>query len=177
MKLARNFSKWTRVHLYRRNRISLLCNSNDPWTTINERVSTVPNRITVTKDIIFYYLQVLHKVLSSGHRRYSLLPSRAPYNLSEGASRTRSRHQLINPKRNRRAAFNASDCEDNSSGGEEEFTQVKNFFLSSFLWNTMWIYIWCFKFKSFTQIRIFFFFRYFELFCEYMNIWNVCLIF
>lgn len=132
-------------------------------------VSTVPNRITVTKDIIFYCLQVLHKVLSSGHRRYSLLPSRAPYNLSEGASRTRSRHQLINPKRNRRAAFNASDCEDNSSGGEEEFTQVKNFFLSSFLWNTMWIYIWCFKFKSFTQIRIFFFFRYFELFCEYMK--------
>ncbi|XP_017760534.1 PREDICTED: LON peptidase N-terminal domain and RING finger protein 3 [Eufriesea mexicana] len=68
-------------------------------------------------------IKVLYKVLSSGHRRYSL-PSRAPYNLTEGASRTRSRHQLMNPKRNRRAALNVSDCEDNSSGGEDEFTQT-----------------------------------------------------
>lgn len=141
-------------------------------------VSTVPNRITVTKDIIFYCLQVLHKVLSSGHRRYSLLPSRAPYNLSEGASRTRSRHQLINPKRNRRAAFNASDCEDNSSGGEEEFTQVKNFVpFFTFVKYYVNLHLSSFKFKSFTQIRIFFFFRYFELFCEYMKrIMNLYLI-
>ncbi|KOX72599.1 LON peptidase N-terminal domain and RING finger protein 3 [Melipona quadrifasciata] len=67
-------------------------------------------------------IKVLYNVLSSGYRRYGL-PFRTPYNLTEGASRTRSRHQLMNPKRNRRAALNASDCEDNSSGGEEDFTQ------------------------------------------------------
>lgn len=123
--------------MYRRNRISLLCKSNDPWILGQQLTNefTVPNHITITKDVVCYCLQVLHKVLSSGHRRYSLLPSRAPYNLTEGASRTRSRHQLINPKRNRRAAFNASDCEDNSSGGEEEFTQVRIFFLSSLILN------------------------------------------
>lgn len=123
--------------MYRRNRISLLCKSNDPWILEQQLTNefTVPNHITITKDVVCYCLQVLHKVLSSGHRRYSLLPSRAPYNLTEGASRTRSRHQLINPKRNRRAAFNASDCEDNSSGGEEEFTQVRIFFLSSLILN------------------------------------------
>lgn len=85
------------------------------------------DRIRITKGIAWYCLQVLYKVLSSGHRRYSL-PSRAPYNLTEGASRTRSRHQLMNPKRNRRAALNISDCEDNSSGGEDEFAQVRIFF-------------------------------------------------
>lgn len=123
--------------MYRRNRISLLCKSNDPWILEQQLTNefTVPNHITITKDVVCYCFQVLHKVLSSGHRRYSLLPSRAPYNLTEGASRTRSRHQLINPKRNRRAAFNASDCEDNSSGGEEEFTQVRIFFLSSLILN------------------------------------------
>lgn len=100
---------------------------------LGQRTRFSPFQITLQLqkiDIICYCLQVLHKVLSSGHRRYSLLPSRAPYNLTEGASRARSRHQLINSKRNRRAAFNASDCEDNSSGGEEEFTQVRIFFLS-----------------------------------------------
>lgn len=117
----------------RKNGIS--CDSNDPRQQLANEAFTVPNRVTITKDVICYCLQVLHKVLSSGHRRYSLLPSRAPYNLTEGASRTRSRHQLINPKRNRRAAFNASDCEDNSSGGEEEFTQVRVFFLSSVILN------------------------------------------
>lgn len=66
---------------------------------------------------------MLYKVLSTGHRRYGV-QSRAPYNLTEGASRARTRHQLLNSKRNRRAVLNGSDCEDNSSGGEEEFTQV-----------------------------------------------------
>ncbi|XP_076287505.1 LON peptidase N-terminal domain and RING finger protein 3 isoform X2 [Lasioglossum baleicum] len=68
-------------------------------------------------------VKVLYKVLSVGHRRYNA-PSRAPYNLTEGATRTRSRHQLMNPKRNRRAVLQGSDCEDNSSGGEDEFTQT-----------------------------------------------------
>ena len=91
-------------------------------------------RIRITKGVASYCLQVLYNVLSSGYR-YGL-PSRTPYNLTEGASRTRSRHQLMNPKRNRRAALNASDCEDNSSGGEEDFTQVGIFWQ---LWRQRWI--------------------------------------
>ncbi|XP_029050675.1 LON peptidase N-terminal domain and RING finger protein 3 [Osmia bicornis bicornis] len=68
-------------------------------------------------------IKMLYKVLSSGHRCYSL-SSRTPYNLTEGVSRVRSRHQLLSLKRNRRVALHGSDCEDNSSGGEEEYTQT-----------------------------------------------------
>lgn len=75
-------------------------------------------------------LQMLYKVLSSGHRCYSL-SSRTPYNLTEGVSRVRSRHQLLSLKRNRRVALHGSDCEDNSSGGEEEYTQVRNSFFGA----------------------------------------------
>jgi len=69
-------------------------------------------------------LQVLHRVLSPGVRRQNILSSRTPYSLTKTTSRTRNRHQLINPKRCRRATLNRSDCEDNSSD-EEEFTQVR----------------------------------------------------
>ncbi|KAF7391046.1 hypothetical protein HZH66_009526 [Vespula vulgaris] len=68
--------------------------------------------------------RVLHRMLLADLRRQSVMQQRTPYNLIEGVPRTRSRHQLTNPKRNRRAAFNSSDCEDDSSGGEEEFTQT-----------------------------------------------------
>lgn len=67
--------------------------------------------------------KVLHRVLSPGGvRRQNILSSRTPYSLTKTTSRTRNRHQLMNPKRCRRAGLNRSDCEDNSSD-EEEFTQ------------------------------------------------------
>ncbi|KAL6264515.1 hypothetical protein P5V15_004623 [Pogonomyrmex californicus] len=69
--------------------------------------------------------KILHKVLLPRIHRQNVLASRMPYSLSKSASRTRNRHQLINPKRNRCTALNRSDCEDNSSD-EEEFTQTVN---------------------------------------------------
>lgn len=118
-------------------------------------------RIRITKGVAWYCLQVLYNVLSSGYRRYGL-PSRTPYNLAEGASRTRSRHQLMNPKRNRRAALNASDCEDNSSGGEEDFTQVGIFLFSSYF-----LSVYISKLKEREVLSVFFVFPFlFFLFCE-----------
>ncbi|XP_014471249.1 PREDICTED: LON peptidase N-terminal domain and RING finger protein 3 [Dinoponera quadriceps] len=67
--------------------------------------------------------KILHRVLSPGVCRQNVLSSRTPYSLTKSASRTRRRHQLMNPKRSRRAALNRSDYEDNSSG-EEEFSQT-----------------------------------------------------
>ncbi|XP_070167369.1 LON peptidase N-terminal domain and RING finger protein 3 [Polyergus mexicanus] len=69
--------------------------------------------------------KVLHRALSPGIRRQNVLSSRTPYNLTKSASRTRNRHQLMNPKRRQRTTLNRSDCEDNSSG-EEEFAQTIN---------------------------------------------------
>ncbi|XP_020278799.1 LON peptidase N-terminal domain and RING finger protein 1 isoform X2 [Pseudomyrmex gracilis] len=69
--------------------------------------------------------KILHRVLSPGVRRQNVLSSRTSYNLTKSASRTRNRHQLMNPKRSRRSTPNRSDCEDNSSD-EEEFSQTIN---------------------------------------------------
>lgn len=81
-------------------------------------------------------LQILHRVLSPKVYRQNVLSSRTPYSLTKNTSRTRNRHQLINPKRNRLAALNRSDCEDNSSG-EEEFAQV---LFSKIIFYVCWIF-------------------------------------
>ncbi|XP_043467921.1 LON peptidase N-terminal domain and RING finger protein 3 [Leptopilina heterotoma] len=74
--------------------------------------------------------RALHRALSPNLRRNNNAFILTPYNLVEAAIRTkRNRHHLLLPlinsnQRHRRATLNTSDCEDNSSGGEEEFTQM-----------------------------------------------------
>ncbi|XP_033231307.1 LON peptidase N-terminal domain and RING finger protein 3 [Belonocnema kinseyi] len=74
--------------------------------------------------------RALHRALSPNLRRKTNAFILTPYNSVENSIRTkRKRHHLLLPlmsssHRHRRAALNTSDCEDNSSGGEEEFTQT-----------------------------------------------------
>ncbi|XP_017886533.1 LON peptidase N-terminal domain and RING finger protein 3 [Ceratina calcarata] len=110
---------WGKGHYRRGLALSALGRYEDALFALCISVAIDRNPQAVRHELI----KVLYKVLSSGHRRNNA-PSRAPYNLTEGTPKTRSRHQLMNLKRNRWAPMNASDCEDNSSGGEEEFTQT-----------------------------------------------------
>lgn len=121
----------TKRRLYRVSNVARMGGAGK--STATEARLSPSGHIRITKGIVPYCLQVLYKVLSAGQRRYNV-PSRAPYNLTEGASRARSRHhhQLMSTKRNRRAILNGSDCEDNSSSGEEEFTQVRISYLQAY---------------------------------------------
>ncbi|XP_066590063.1 LON peptidase N-terminal domain and RING finger protein 3 [Prorops nasuta] len=110
---------WGKGHYRRGLALSALGRHEEALFALCISVAIDKNPQTVRHELA----RILHKVLSPGIRRQCAVSSRSPYNLMEVASRLRSRHQLMNPKRSRRSCLNSSDCEDNSSG-EEEFTQT-----------------------------------------------------
>ena len=79
--------------------------------------------------ISLFYFQVLHRLLSNSVRKQRNHIYRMPYDLNEVRTKRNRNHMHYMTNRHRTNHINTSDCEDNSSGGEEDFSQVTYSFI------------------------------------------------
>ncbi|XP_015596385.1 LON peptidase N-terminal domain and RING finger protein 3 [Cephus cinctus] len=116
---------WGKGHFRRGVALAALGRHEEALFAFCTSVAIDRNPQTVRQEIT----RVLHRMLSSNHRRQNSPATRGPYNMVQTIARSRrNRHHLLLPLMNpiqhhRRAALNTSDCEDNSSG-EEDFSQT-----------------------------------------------------
>ncbi|XP_063982548.1 LON peptidase N-terminal domain and RING finger protein 3 [Diachasmimorpha longicaudata] len=119
---------WGKGHYRRGVALSALGRHEEAFLALCISVAIEKN----TQNVRHELMRVLHRILSTNHRRQSPPTTRSPYSISESNVRVRRnrdhhyphRRPLMSPnQRHRRPALNSSDCEDNSSS-EEEFTQA-----------------------------------------------------